>query len=32
MAVAAELIKRYGVRPQDIGYAGLKDKHHTPMV
>ena len=27
MAVAAELIKRYGVRPQDIGYAGLKDKH-----
>ncbi|MEC7957232.1 MAG: tRNA pseudouridine(13) synthase TruD [Pseudomonadota bacterium] len=27
MAVAAELIKRYGVRPQDIGFAGLKDKH-----
>ena len=26
-AVAGELIKRYGVRPQDIGFAGLKDKH-----
>lgn len=25
-AVAAELVRRYSVRPQDVGYAGLKDK------
>lgn len=25
-AVAAELVRRYAVRPQDVGYAGLKDK------
>jgi tRNA pseudouridine13 synthase len=25
--VAAALVKHYSVRPQDIGYAGLKDKH-----
>ena len=25
-AVAAELVQRYSVRPQDVGYAGLKDK------